>query len=81
MVITGSYRLEADGTYRPIVEVQVQTAANTFQTAPFLVDSGVDQSVFSADLLAMLNLATQVPSGLAYLQSVPATLRLSFGSG
>ena len=66
MVIRGSYISGADGVSRPILEVLVQKASGQFQAAPFLVDSGADHTVFCADLLAVLSLPSQAPTGLTY---------------
>ena len=44
----------------------VQKASSQSQAAPFLVDSGADHTVFSADLLALLSLPTQAPAGITY---------------
>jgi hypothetical protein len=66
MVIMGSYILGSDGVARPILDLQVQRAGGPPQTAPFLVDSGADRTVFCADLLALLNLPTYPPSGTTY---------------
>ena len=59
MVIMGSYISGADGVVRRTLQLLVQKASGQSQAASFLVDSGADHTVFSADLLALLSLPTQ----------------------
>jgi Aspartyl protease len=85
MRIIGEWRKCFDGVVRPMVAIDVTTAAGATVEEAFLVDSGADATAFSADLLATLGGATaQAAAGVsiagvgglqAYVQ-VQATLNL-----
>jgi hypothetical protein len=56
MRIDGAWVPGGDGVTRPLVDVLVQTAAGDWIDAQFLLDSGADRTVLSADLLNKLGL-------------------------
>src|SRR5690242_1378307 len=74
MRIVGEWLLCTDGEVRPIVEGFVTDAAGGEVWARFLVDTGADRTVFTAHLLALLDLPTAAPAGftLAGVGSRPA---------
>jgi len=47
---------------RPVLRAEVLTRDGSWIKVPFLVDTGADRTVFSADILAALNLAPVVTS-------------------
>lgn len=66
MRIAGEWRQCHDGVVRPLLVIDVIGPAGTPIEDPFLVDSGADRTVFSADLLTRLGGATApAPSGMA----------------
>jgi hypothetical protein len=66
MQIVGKWWLCDDGMIRPVVETLVLGANGANYPERFLIDSGADRTVLSADLLAKLQLATQpFPAGFA----------------
>jgi aspartyl protease len=56
MQITGEWYLCDDGTERPIVRGEVLTGDGSWEPTLFLVDTGADRTVLSADTLAALRL-------------------------
>lgn len=56
MYINGVWFLCADGLVRPVIRGQILTGHGTWVSAPLLVDTGADRTVFSAGLLATLAL-------------------------
>lgn len=56
MRIDGSWELSGDGVTRPMMDVLVQTGDGAWTDVGFLIDSGADRTVFSADLLNRLGL-------------------------
>jgi hypothetical protein len=90
MRIIGEWRKCFDGVVRPMLEIDVVSAAGVTVYEAFLVDSGADATAFSADLLATLGGATaQAAAGVsiagvggvqAYVQ-VKATLNLRRNDG
>jgi Aspartyl protease len=58
MRIVGEWQVGDDDVTRPFVRAKVQAAAGTLQRAVFLVDSGADRTVFSANLVRELGFAT-----------------------
>jgi hypothetical protein len=90
MRIAGKWFPADDGMIRPTVGVVVSHPGFEPEEERFLVDSGADQSVFSADLLRRLRLPTGAPpagfglhgiSGRASFVVVRATLAFSEDSG
>jgi hypothetical protein len=59
MLLRGCWLQCDDGEARPILRGSIQTAAGGWIEAPFLVDTGADQTVFSAAILAALGLPTE----------------------
>lgn len=56
MLITGEWAVGDDGISRPVIRGEVQTASGEWIAVPFLVDTGADRTVFSADVLKDLGL-------------------------
>ena len=56
MRISGLWYLCDDGIVRPVIRGEVQAADGTWMKVPFLVDTGADRTVFSADILNALHL-------------------------
>lgn len=66
MLIAGEWQVGDDGVTRPIVRAHVLGADGHPVADDFLVDSGADCTVFSATLMARLQLpARSAPPGLA----------------
>jgi hypothetical protein len=59
MLLRGSWLQCDDGESRPIVSGAIQTAVGHWIEVPFLVDTGADQTVFSAAILSLLGLPTE----------------------
>ena len=56
MRIDGQWYLCDDGLVRPIMRGEIRSGDGSWFKVPFLVDSGADRTVFSADVLADLRL-------------------------
>jgi hypothetical protein len=56
MLINGLWLLCDDGAVRPVVRGAAQAADGSWVQMPFLVDTGADRTVFSAEVLAALGL-------------------------
>jgi len=56
MRINGAWELGDDGIARPVIRGEILTSRGVWIPAPFLVDTGADQTVFSAATLADLSL-------------------------
>lgn len=56
MRINGAWALGDDGITRPVIQGEILTSRGLWISAPFLVDTGADQTVFSATTLADLSL-------------------------
>jgi hypothetical protein len=54
MVISGVWHQCDDGIVRPIIHAEVMANGGSWIKAPFLLDTGADRTVFSADILAAL---------------------------
>jgi Aspartyl protease len=61
MHIIGEWYLCDDGTERPIIRGEILTSDAAWEPALFLVDTGADRTVLSADSLAALNLPQITP--------------------
>src|SRR5262245_6564503 len=59
MRIDGAWRLCDDGFVRPVLDGEAQAADGTWIRVPFLLDSGADRTVFSADVFQILRLQTE----------------------
>ena len=70
MVIGGKWWRCDDGSVRPVVPVRVLAADGPFLPELFLVDTGADRTVFSADLLARLRTDVVSPGAGIALQGV-----------
>ena len=60
MRINGGWFLGADEVSRPVIWAQILTRPGSWMAAPFLVDTGADRMVFSAGVLATLQLPSLV---------------------
>jgi predicted aspartyl protease len=56
MRISGVWHLCDDGMVRPVIRGEIQAGDGSWVKAPFLVDTGADRTVFSADVLQALHL-------------------------
>lgn len=56
MLFDGEWYLCDDGTERPVIRGRALAAGGTWVQVPFLVDTGADRTVFSADILTALSL-------------------------
>jgi len=56
MRIDGVWHLCDDGIVRPVIRGEILAADGSWVNAPFLVDSGADRTVFSADIMEPLHL-------------------------
>jgi hypothetical protein len=75
MRIVGEWLLCTDGETRPVVKAFVTDVAGAEVEAYFLIDTGADRTVFTADLLALLGLPSSAPPpgfALAGVGSRPA---------
>ncbi|HEY7330108.1 MAG TPA: hypothetical protein VH592_20900 [Gemmataceae bacterium] len=70
MQIIGEWLLCPDSVSRPVVRAQVAGAAGRIIDEHFLVDSGADRTVFSADLAARLQLPFKQPPGSTALLGI-----------
>ena len=66
MRIDGEWYLCDDGVVRPVIRGEILCAEGSWVKAPFLVDTGADRTVFSADIMNALMLqAIETPDRLA----------------
>jgi len=56
MQINGEWFLGSDGIVRPVIHGQILAGNGVWVSAPFLVDTGADRTVFSATIFAELHL-------------------------
>ncbi len=54
MLISGVWHACDDGVLRPVIPAEVQTQDGSWIKAPFLLDTGADRTVLSADILTAL---------------------------
>ncbi|MDH3599123.1 MAG: hypothetical protein OEU26_05725, partial [Candidatus Tectomicrobia bacterium] len=54
MLISGVWHACDDGGLRPVIPADVQAQNGSWIKAPFLVDTGADRTVLSADILTAL---------------------------
>jgi predicted aspartyl protease len=59
MRINGEWASGDDGVVRPVIQGRVLTSSGLWTPAPFLVDTGADQTVFSASMLEDLSLQSR----------------------
>ncbi len=84
MHMSGAWYLCDDGVARPVIRGEILAGDGSWVRAPFLVDTGADRTVFSAAILALLQLqpiATQEclggPGGIAEAITVATQVRLT----
>ncbi len=63
MLIEGRWQLCDDGLERPVLRGEVQKAGGGWEPAEFLVDTGADRTVLSANILGALGLVAPVGGG------------------
>ena len=56
MVLDGTWHLFDDGFVRPVLRCEILAANGTWVQVPFLLDTGADRTVFSADAAQPLGL-------------------------
>ena len=61
MLIHGLWFLCDDGLVRPVLKGEVRRPAGDWCKLPFLVDTGADRTVFSADVLELFGRTGAVP--------------------
>jgi hypothetical protein len=61
MLIAGEWLLCEDGVTRPVVKGKAQAADGTLCAEWFLVDSGADRTVLSADFVKQLGITSTTP--------------------
>ena len=54
MLISGTWHVCDDGVIRPVMRGEIQTRDGSWIKAPFLLDTGADRTVLSADILQAL---------------------------
>ncbi len=59
-MINGVWHLCDDEMTRPVINAEILTRDSSWIKVPFLVDTGADRTVFSADILAALHLSPVV---------------------
>lgn len=62
MLLRGLWHLCDDGIIRPVIRGEVEAGNGTWVQVPFLVDTAADRTVFSADILAALQLQSLTTS-------------------
>lgn len=60
MLINGVWHLCDDGMTRPVLRAEILTRDSSWIKVPFLLNTGADRTVFSADVLAALRLSPVV---------------------
>jgi hypothetical protein len=88
MQINGEWYLCDDGRVRPILRGEVEAAEGSWVKVPFLVDTGADCTVFSADILAALGFPIPTAThqiggvgGLASSVTLATAIRLTTTDG
>jgi hypothetical protein len=83
MHLSGQWHLCDDGVERPVIHGEVLAGEGSWLPLPFLVDTGADRTVLSADTLAALNLPMSPAGdslaglgGTVHPVSVETTIRL-----
>ncbi len=77
MLIRGEWLLCDDGVSRPVIHAEVQAPDGTWVKAPFLLDTGADQTVLSADRVQALNLRPGLVSDSRTLGGLGSDVRAS----
>ena len=70
MRIVGKWLVSDDGVTRPVLQAGVRALDGTLETDVFLIDSGADRTVFSADLLRRLGFPMTPAPGNSILQGI-----------
>src|SRR5262245_13354023 len=83
MLLKGKWDLCLDGVVRPVLRGEAEAGNGAWVGVPFLVDTGADRTLFSADVLRQLALPPlDIPEGLSgvggTVQSVVVETRLQF---
>ena len=88
MLINGVWHLCDDEMTRPVINAEILTRDSSWIKVPFLVDTGADQTVFSADILAALHLSPVVAEeqiggvgGIVSARIVETQIRLTHAEG
>jgi len=63
MRINGEWNRGEDGIVRPVIRGEILTSRGLWMRVPFLVDTGADQTVLSAAILAALSLQSRAAQG------------------
>ena len=84
MLVTGVWHQCDDGIIRPLIQAEILAHDHSWQKAAFLLDTGADRTVFSADVLTALGLPpiktdTRIGGvgGVASAVTVETQIRLS----
>ena len=56
MLVAGVWHQCDDGIIRPVIQAEILAHYNSWWKAPFLLDTGADRTVLSADILTALRL-------------------------
>jgi len=62
MRFDGEWLLCDDGVARPVLRCEIRAADRSWRAAEFLIDSGADRTVFSANVLESLRLEVGPPA-------------------
>jgi hypothetical protein len=62
MLFGGTWHLCDDAFVRPVLRCEIQAADGTWHQAPFLIDTGADRTVLSADVARPLGLSANASS-------------------
>lgn len=88
MQFNGSWSICDDGVVRPTLPVELVTRGNNIISVRFLIDTGADRTVLSADVFKRLNLDSdaakqnlQGVGGQVQCVTVPLTLRMQRENG
>ena len=54
MLINGTWHVCDDGVIHPVMRGEIQASDGSWVKAPFLLDTGADRTVLSADILQAL---------------------------
>lgn len=63
MLFSGEWYLCDDEVVRPVIRGEILAADGSWRAAEFLVDTGADRTVFSANALVALDLESREPKG------------------
>ena len=60
MLLSGTWHVCDDGVIRPVMRGEIQAQDGSWVKAPFLLDTGADRTVLSADILQALHFQPSV---------------------